>query len=556
MISCKTTGIVAVPLFLICVWRLAPEDIHGAVAQIFAVFIFIASWAITSLHDYHMFQLNSYKPAVHLRWLRRGFAAEYLARYGLYAAGFACLLLGGKSEPAALMLFVLCSSIQDLRNWPLEKAKKPLVYTNRVKRMLITNFALTATLLALSLGYGLYAALPLWFLATPLIMLMSNAINAPMEKFINNRYISDARAIIKDMPRLTVIGVTGSYGKTSTKYFLRRLLSPNFNVLMTPESYNTTMGVVKTIRTDLRPFHDVFICEMGARNIGDIKEICGIVSPRIGVLTSIGPQHLESFGSIENVVRTKFELADALPEDGVLFANFDSELIRDMIAGRGSGNPSMLCRTGKVISYGMSDGCDYVGKRVAVSSAGSEFTARYPDGSERNFSTKLLGRNNVTNLLAALAVADYMGVPHESALASVRRLEAVPHRLQLISSRDTIIIDDAYNSNETGAAAALEVLSGFDGFKILITSGMVELGSKQDALNRKFGMSAAAVCDFVILVGERVTKSVLSGLNGASYPNEKIFIAQSVASAFEKANSLKTGRQKVVLIENDLPDNY
>jgi UDP-N-acetylmuramoyl-tripeptide--D-alanyl-D-alanine ligase len=547
MIAPKTARIFAAAFFLGCICLMRYTDASGAAARILFAAAFLVWRTVTSLHDYHMFQLNSYKPLAHLRWLRRGFAGEYLARYCFYAAGLIDLLLFGESKSAVRICIAFCS-MQAIYDWPLEKAKKPFVYTNRVKRMLVTDFALTAAVLALSLYRGpRYAAPLLWLLAAPLATLLSNAINAPMEKLINDRYIEDARRIIKNMPSLIVIGVTGSYGKTSTKYFLRRLLSQKFNVLMTPESYNTTMGVVKTIRTELRPFHDVFICEMGARNIGDIKEICGIVSPKLGVITSIGPQHLESFGSVQNIVRTKFELADALPEDGVLFANFDNERIRREITDRNSV---------KTVTYGLSDGCDYIVKGVAVSSAGSEFTAVYPDGTAQSFSTKLLGRHNVTNILAALAVADYLGVEASGAAVSVRRLEAVPHRLQLISRGDIIIIDDAYNSNAAGVEAALEVLGGFDGFRILITPGMVELGSEQDALNRKFGESAVRVCDFVILVGERVTKSVLAGLNCAAYPKEKIFIAKNVAEAFEKVNSLKAGKQKVVLIENDLPDNY
>ena len=120
-------------------------------------------------------------------------------------------------------------------------------------------------------------------------------------------------------PNLAVIGVTGSYGKTSVKFYLNTLLKAKYNVLMTPESYNTPMGVVKTVRGSLRATHEIFICEMGAKYVGDIKELCDIVHPKHGIITSIGPQHLESFKSLQNVINTKFELADALPKDGMLF---------------------------------------------------------------------------------------------------------------------------------------------------------------------------------------------------------------------------------------------
>ncbi|MDR0649715.1 MAG: UDP-N-acetylmuramoyl-tripeptide--D-alanyl-D-alanine ligase [Synergistaceae bacterium] len=516
-----------------------------------SVALFIVCWALAALRNYHIFQLNSYKPLSQLRWLRRNLAGEYLLRYAYFAAVPVISLFTEDPALAAYVFTALCA-LHAIANRP-RKAKKPLVFTNRLKRMFATDAALTAAALAGAFHFGSpYPALSLWLMAAPLVTLLTNAINAPVEKRINDRYIEDARRIIKNMPRLTVIGVTGSYGKTSTKYFLHRVLSSKFNVLMTPESYNTTMGVVKTIRNDLRPFHEVFVCEMGARNAGDIKEICDIVSPRLGVITSIGPQHLESFGTMQNIVRTKFELADALPDDGALFANGDNAHIRGEIARRGG------CRA---VSYGMSE-CDYIAKDISVSSAGSAFTVAFPDRPGKSarlakeFSTKLLGRHNVTNILAALAVADYLGVDADAAAVSVRRLEAVPHRLQLISRGGMIIIDDAYNSNESGSSAALEVLGGFDGFKILVTPGMVELGEEQDRLNRKFGQMAASVCDFVILVGERVTGSILAGLKSASYPDEKIFIARDVVSAFERAAAIRANKQKVVLVENDLPDNY
>jgi UDP-N-acetylmuramoyl-tripeptide--D-alanyl-D-alanine ligase len=163
----------------------------------------------------------------------------------------------------------------------------------------------------------------------------------------------------------------------------------------------------------------------------------------------------------------------------------------------------------------------------------------------------------VQNLVAAIAVADYLGVPPTDIAIGVRRLEAVPHRLQLIRRDNIIIIDDAYNSNEKGAQAALDVLNMFDGFKILVTPGMIELGTLQDEHNRQFGRQAGAICDYVILVGEKQTRSLLAGLKGDAYPDEKIFIAENLTQAFEKVGAIGPGdAPKIVLLENDLPDNY
>ena len=146
---------------------------------------------------------------------------------------------------------------------------------------------------------------------------------------ISHGYVKDARRILESMPGLTVIGITGSYGKTSTKNFLHSLLSVKYNVLMTPESYNTTMGVVRTVRERLRPTHQVFIVEMGAKNPGDIREICDLVRPKYGMITSIGEQHLETFKTLDNIIKTKFELADAIPRRDCLL-NLDNRYIRDI----------------------------------------------------------------------------------------------------------------------------------------------------------------------------------------------------------------------------------
>jgi UDP-N-acetylmuramoyl-tripeptide--D-alanyl-D-alanine ligase len=504
---------------------------------------FLVCCAMTALHDYHMFQLNSYKPREHLAWLGRNFQRDWLPRH---APALAALAASLAAPSAAVILSVLFYALQLYLNRP-RKAKKPLVFTNRMKRMLVTNGALAVGIAAgsLSAGAAQPAILALALLATPLLALLSNAINSPVERAVSSWYVNDARRIIRSMPGLVVIGVTGSYGKTSTKYFLQKLLSPKYNVLMTPGNYNTALGVVKTIRTLLKPVHDVFVCEMGARQAGDIKEICDIVKPRYGVITSIGPQHLESFGSIENIIETKFELADALPDDGILFLNFDNEHIRGQESRK------------ETVFYSASGGGDYNAREIEVSSAGSSFSVAFPGGYEGRFETKLIGRHNVSNITAAIAVADRLGVSAGDIGVCVRRLEAVPHRLQLIDRKDIIIIDDAYNSNESGAKAALEVLGMFDGFKILITPGMVELGASGDMYNRRFGAQAGAICDYVALVGERGTGSVLAGLRDAAFPEEKIYIAPDVGRAFERIAALRSGgARKVVLIENDLPDNY
>lgn len=285
---------------------------------------------------------------------------------------------------------------------------------------------------------------------------------------------------------------------------------------------------------------------MGARNVGDIEEICQLVSPDFGVITSVGEQHLESFGSLENIINTKFELADSLPDGGTLFVNFDSAPAREQAK-----------KYKNVIGYGCSEGCSYRASNIKVSEKGSSFTVSYGDGESVQLETKLLGEHNVLNITGAVAVAHTMGVPINLISAGVRKLEAVQHRLQLIQSPRGIMIDDAYNSNPNGAKAALEVLAAFDAFRILVTPGMVELGDKQYECNYEFGKQAAEAADIVVLIGEKQTKPIFEGLLAAGYDKNRIIISEELFAGIKLAENAAMGRkQRVFLLENDLPDNY
>ncbi|MDR1620941.1 MAG: UDP-N-acetylmuramoyl-tripeptide--D-alanyl-D-alanine ligase [Synergistaceae bacterium] len=521
--------------------------------------VFLCSYWFLVAHYTHMFQLNAYKPEVQLRWLVKN-KGDCLRKNVLVFLVFLSLPAPSLLEPMKEnAFFLLCSLFflaQSYFNRP-RQAKKPLVYTNRVKRMLVTHGIFLAAFLFSLFRAGnprvQAACLAAVHLLAPVFVLLVNGANTPIEKFINRRYTQDAKRRLRQHPGLIVIGVTGSYGKTSTKFFLHKLLSVKYDVLMTPESFNTTLGVVRTVREELKPFHEVFICEMGARNVGDVAEICEIVKPRYGVLTSIGPQHIESFKSLENVVKAKFELADALPlGDGAAFLNLNNPNIRAERAkyvGRGQNE--------RTVTYGFSDDCDYCARDIFTSGEGSSFSVRMPDFTEVSFETKLIGAHNVENILAAISVADFLGVGRWGIVMGVRKLESVPHRLQLIRRGEYLLIDDAYNSNAAGAKAALDALAMFDGCKILVTPGMIELGTQESELNEKFGTQAGEICDFVVLVGKRQTESIRKGLTNAGYSREKIFVADDLFQGLAKVAELDArGKQKVVLLENDLPDNY
>ena len=305
------------------------------------------------------------------------------------------------------------------------------------------------------------------------------------------------------------------------------------------------MGIVKTIRGSLRATHEIFICEMGAKKVGEIKEICDIVHPTHGIITSIGPQHLETFFTLDNVKKTKFELADALPENGLLLLNGDDQNIADYAYPR------------KHLTYAIHHDADYRAFDLEVSEKGTSFSVKAPDGETERFTTRLIGTHNVLNITGAIAFSHQLGIPLQKLKAQVRKLECVPHRLQLLDHPDALVIDDAYNSNPTGTKAALDTLALITGYKILVTPGMVELGEKQEECNAEFGRNAATVCDFIVLVGKKQTEPIQKGLLEAGYPAEKIYLADTIGEAVKKAYAIDTnGQKRVILLENDLPDNY
>ncbi len=504
-------------------------------ALFFAVYMFFAGKGYI-----HILQLNSYRPERYLRWM-----GENKGRALYFRALFLPVSLIGALYSDTAVLFALAALFALTAPYKGKKAKKPLVYTMRVKRLFA--FLLFWVLVFIAAAFftgGVWSAVILisGAVLTPWAVLLSLYISLPVESAISRHYVNDAEKILSGHKNLTVIGVTGSYGKTSMKYALTALLSEKYSVLMTPGSYNTTMGVVRTIREQLKSTHQIFVVEMGAKNIGDIKEICDLVHPDFGVITSVGPQHLETFKTVDNVCRTKFELADAVAEKGgTVFLNSDNEYIKDYI---------MKKDFGKVVTFGTGEGADFRAENIRYSSKGSDFTV---NGAP--LSTVLLGDYSAVNIAGAYAVASALGVDKADIAAAVRRLRAPEHRLSLIKNPRYTVIDDAYNSNPAGAKAALNALSRFPERKILVTPGMVELGTEQDRLNTEFGREAASSADYIVLVGEKQAPPIKKGVLEGGFPEDRLYVAKDISDALAFVYKI-TDVPSVVLLENDLPDNF
>lgn len=510
----------------------------------FLLLMFFININLTMLYYIHMYQLNSYQALSHINWIKSKFVKDIVFRN--------CWLVIPVviSFSDNLVLFITGTIMSYVLTFTVNRKKvqkKPLVYTGRATRLIITLGILNLVVCILSMRYltiwQTSILLAAWTILLPVLVMFAGIINSPIEKSINNKFIREAKKIIDDMPRLTVIGITGSYGKTSTKYFLNKILSVKYNVLMTPGNYNTTLGVVRTIREKLNATHQIFLCEMGARHVNDIKEICDLVKPKYGIISSIGPQHLETFFTIDNVIKTKFELADAIPSDGAIFLNYNNEYIKNHKTDKNT------------VTYGFNDE-EYVAYDIKVNSKGSSFTVKSKAGEVETFKTKLIGRHNVENILGAIAVGNKLGISLSDMVYAVKTLEAVPHRLELVKGNNATLIDDAYNSNPVGAKAALDTLNCFEGIKILITPGMIELGDKQFECNKEFGKQATAVCDYIVLVGKEQTKPLMEGIEETKFDMSKLFVADNFNEGIKWISELKCDKEKFVLIENDLPDNY
>lgn len=514
-------------------------------------------------YNLHMFQLNGYKNGEHIHWLKKNVSRQYL----LILIGISGIL--SMCLPGIVTLLLQTAAVLICTKYYLylkkTNTKKKLVYTARVKRLILTDSILVILLLVLTgvfLGVSRIAgAFAILTTLQIIALVIVNWINRPVEGMINQHYINDAKKKLRSVPDLTVIGVTGSYGKTSVKYYLDTLLKEHFEVLITPESYNTPMGVVKTIRSSLKPSHQIFICEMGARHVGDIKEICDIVHPEHGIITSVGPQHLETFFNMDNIVNTKFELADALPEVGLLFLNGDNEYIRNH---SGKYKNKIFYTTGewakaRELESQIEEGevsQYYQTGDVKLSRTGTEFTVTAPDGEKETFQMRLLGEHNVINVAGAVAVANTLGIPLKQLKVPVRRIQPVAHRMQLLERGNYTIIDDAFNSNPVGSRAAVETLKQFEGVRILITPGMVELGEKEEEYNYKFGTYAADCCDYILLVGEKHTAPIHKGVLESGFSQERCRVFEKLEDALSFAYSIKAEGHKFILLENDLPDNY
>ncbi len=507
-------------------------------------------------------QQEEYKPGRFLAWVWRKKAFD---RRGTIVALFAGLVSVFAIElwhvEAAAIIAAVYLALSVLREEdPRRTGKIVLKMTERAKRIYHTALlfcALVLVIAALTLAIRAPEQMFIWvwfmqvvfFQCLPLFLAFSVLALQPGENAIQQALRREAEAILRSVDPY-VIGITGSYGKTSTKNCLGRLL----NVCLAPTFFprggiNTVMGITREIREQLKPEHKYAVIEMGAYRMGSIKRLCDFTPPQAAIVTAVGLMHLERFGGVKNIYLAKSELAQAVPADGILVCNGDDEGARRMAAE----NPKA-----KTLLYGINRDLgplDTWLDDIKVAVEGTSFNLHWQDAVFPVF-VPLHGRPVLSNLLAAFTMACALGADAQYVAGAIRNIEPVSNRLEVRKYDGYVQINDAYNANPVGFSAALEVLEQLPGErKILVTPGMIELGAQQESENEKAGQLAARVCELVFVVGTVNQEPLCRGLErgGMAKENIRCFAHRDLA-----LSELNAGRKKgdVILLENDLPDLF
>lgn len=500
----------------------------------------------------HNFQQNRYEFERYTKWLMQ--AKNYRIKYYFIYVVLAFIVdalyrfLFERNDGVAIIILTILFAIYLIQVESKKNYIKPLVYTARVKRQIVCIAildGLMVTILSLFFKKNLFimaVMVPVlsWILVYPMALIM-----LPIENYIKQQFENEARNILNGMPFLTKVGITGSFGKTSTKNIVENILGESYYTLMTPASFNTPMGITRTVREYLKPIHEVFVVEMGADHVNDIKYLMDFVKPQYGIVTSIGPQHLNTFHSLENIINEKMQMIEMLPSDGLGVINLDNEYIASY----------KIKNNVKVVSVGIKNqNADFVAYDINYHLEGSSFKVRHLD-EVYDFDTCLLGEHNIMNILTGIALAYHMGITLDKIKTSVSKIRRIEHRLELKKINGFTFIDNAFNSNPVGCKLSLDVISQMNPRRVIVTPGLIDLGDKEYAYNKEFGAYMKGRVDDVILVGRLQTKAIVDGLKESGFDEAHIIVKDSVKEAFAYIYQNFT-YSDTILLENDLPDAF
>lgn len=485
-------------------------------------------WMLLFQNDIALFQLNRYQQDRYFSHLRKmRYTWQYLGMLilviSLWIPKELALIL------CLIVLFLIISHVHRIR----------FKLTMRIKRMELCLCMMGLLICLIDHLLGHQFVFFILILIHEYTFILPMMLMQPLENEIRLTYQKKASMKLNNYSGLKV-GITGSYGKTSVKNICDTLLSLKYHPLSTPLSYNNAMGISKTVLKDLTEYHDVFLCEMGADHLHEIEDLAKMVQPSIGILTSVGPQHLATFKAIPNVLYEKMQLIEALPAHGIGILNYDNDFIRQ------HAHTSLA----RIITVGIDHDADIKANHLVCNALGSHFDVEI-QGKTVHFETILLGKHQIINILLAIALADSLGLDSSLIQVGVKTLQPTAHRMELKPFFEATLIDNAYNSNPQSAQCSLETLDMMPGRHICITPGFIDLGEFHDSYSFEFGKQLAQVCDMILLVGK--CEQIQKGLQAVNYDENQILTVPTMKQALEVVSALLQ-ENDVILIENDIPE--
>lgn len=362
----------------------------------------------------------------------------------------------------------------------------------------------------------------------------------------------EKRRVLKK--KFLVIGVTGSYGKSSTKEFIAQILSKKFKVLKTKGTDNTTIGVANTITSGLKDNTEIFVAELGAYKIGEIAQICQIIKPDIGVLTGVNEQHLSLFGSLENTKKAKYELIESLPKDGLALFNGNNNHTRQLYQNSSktkvlyevnsmTTKDKTLATNGRLISG--------VVRKISKNSVSFIVITK---GEKIELNAPLLGAHNIENILPAIYIAEYLGMSASEIKEAVSSLSNLPKTMQLVTSNlPSVIVDDTFSANPDSIISVLNYMETYKGKKILVLYPMIELGGNGAKEHFELGKQIGRVCDYLFLTNRNFYREITAGIEESrglpAGRQGKCVVSISSPQAVALFIRQKTMRKDVVIFE-------
>ena len=448
------------------------------------------------------------------------------------------------------LLYYAFLALHTMRQFKNRKLVLPL-FTSRILLIIIVSILAHAAVLILILHlvhdkWILQGKLALDFFS-PFICYLGVFISNPLVNAYKKKIFKKASEKRTSLDGVLTIGITGSYGKTSTKEFLATILSEKFSVLKTESNNNTDIGVANTILHKLDSSYDIFVAEMGAYKIGEIAKTAAMVKPSIGVLTGLGPQHLSLFGGMQNTQKAKYELIESLPEKGLAIFNGDNDGVRSLF--RKCTKPKRLYTSDRLLDFSNIAGIQ--AESMRYTNEGMEIKVHDENNNNEVITTSLLGKHNATNLLGAITVARSVGMSFDEIRRGVRKLKPLSHTLQPMQGiNHTVVVDDSYSGNMHGVFAALEVLSRMKGNKkILVLQPLIELGEVASKVHRDIGIKIGEICDYCVVTSKDYYSLLYQEATKNGMRKDAMFCIENPKNAFEKIEQI-TNKRDIILVEN------